>query len=180
MRRKTFFPRVAILLLIFACSASAHRLDQYLQATRLSLTANQVGVEIDLTPGVDVATAIFAFINTDHDGRISASEAERYASQVVRETVLEIDGRRSRLDVLKYEFPSFQEMAAGEGTIRIHARALWKGSAGEHRIVYQNNHKTEWGVYLVNALRPATPNIEITEQQRDPFQRQMKLAFVLR
>ena len=179
MRRCTF-AALAGILLVFSQSASAHRLDQYLQATRLSLAADQVGVEIDLTPGVEVAQAIFALINTDHDGQISAAEAKTYASKVVRETVLEIDGHRSRLDVLQYEFPSFQEMSAGEGTIRIHARTLWTGSAGEHRIVYQNNHKTDLGVYLVNALRPATPRIEITEQHRDPFQREMKLAFVLR
>lgn len=180
MRRETLFALAAFFLLIFARGASAHRLDQYLQATRLSLAADQVAIEIDLTPGVDVAQAIFALINTDHDGQISAAEAQKYANQVVRETVLEIDGRPVHLDVMKYEFPSFQEMTAGEGTIRIHARTLWKGLSGEHRIIYQNHHKPDLGVYLVNALRPATSNIEITEQHRDPFQREMKLAFVLR
>jgi len=179
MRGKTVLALIGILL-IFAPGASAHRLDEYLQATRLSLAANQIGVEIDLTPGVDVAQAIFAMVNTDHDGTISPSEAARYANQVVRETALEIDGHRSRLDVLRYEFPSFQEMSAGEGTIRIYARAIWRGSAGAHRLVYQNNHKTDLGVYLVNALRPGTPAIEITEQRRDPYQRGMNLAFVLR
>ena len=179
MRQKTLFA-IAGVLLIFARSASAHRLDEYLQATRLSLSPNEVGIEIDLTPGVDVAPLIFAMINTDHDGRISPSEAERYANQVLRETVLEIDGHRSQLDVLRYEFPSFHEMSAGEGTIRIYGRALWRGSAGVHHFVYQNNHKTDFGVYLVNALRPGTPSIEITEQRRDPFQRGMSLAFILR
>src|SRR4051812_3412896 len=69
MRRNKLFALAGILL-VFAGSASAHRLDQYLQATRLSLAADQVGVEIDLTPGVEVAPAVFALINTDHDGRI--------------------------------------------------------------------------------------------------------------
>jgi hypothetical protein len=179
MREKTLLAFAGILL-IFAPAASAHRLDEYLQATRLSIAANQVGVEIDLTPGVDLAPMIFALINTDHDGRISASEGEKYASQVVQETVLEIDGRRSRLDLVSYEFPTFQEMTAGEGTIRIHARARWVGAAGEHRLVYQNNHKPDLSVYLVNALRPGTRDIEITEQRRDPLQRGMKLAFLLR
>jgi len=179
MRQKTLFA-IAGVLLILARSASAHRLDEYLQATRLSLSPNEVGIEIDLTPGVDVAPLIFALINTDHDGRISPSEAERYANQVMRETALDIDGHRSQFVVLKYEFPSFQEMSAGEGTIRIYARAIWQGSAGAHHLVYQNNHKTDFGVYLVNALRPGTPAIEITEQRRDPFQRGMNLAFVLR
>ena len=59
MRRYTF-AFLAGILLAFSQSASAHRLDQYLQATRLSLEKNQVGVEIDLTPGVEVAQAIFA------------------------------------------------------------------------------------------------------------------------
>src|SRR5882672_11210400 len=179
MRKKTLFGFAGILL-IFAPAVSAHRLDEYLQATRLSITANQVGVEIDLTPGVDVAPMIFALINTDHDGRISASEGEKYARTVVQETVLEIDGHRSRLGLLNYEFPTFQEMNAGEGVIRIYARAIWGGVPGSHRLVYQNNHKTDLGVYLVNALRPGNRNIEITEQSRDPLQRGIRLAFVLR
>jgi hypothetical protein len=179
MTRKTLFTFIGMLL-TFAPVASAHRLDEYLQATRLSLAANQVGVEVDLTPGVDVAPMIFALINTDHDGRISALEAETYANQVVRETVLEIDGKRSQLAVLRYEFPSFQEMRAGEGMIRIYARAVWRGSPGAHRLVYQNNHKTDLSVYLVNALRPGTSAIEIIEQRRDPLQRGINLFFVLR
>src|SRR4029077_5223606 len=153
MRERTLFAFMGILLM-FVRAASAHRLDEYLQATRLSLAANQVGVEIDLTPGIDVAPMIFSLINTDHDGRISASEGEKYAKQVVQETRLEIDGRRTQLDLLRYEFPSFQEMNAGEGTIRIYAKALWLGAAGQHRLVYQNNHKPDLAVYLVNALRP--------------------------
>ena len=102
MKEKKIPVALIAVLLSFAPYASAHRLDEYLQATRLSLAANQIGVEIDLTPGVDVATAIFALINTDHDGRISPSEADRYANQVVRETTLDIDGRRAQLDVLRY------------------------------------------------------------------------------
>src|SRR5438132_8629712 len=106
MKQKALFALTGIFL-IFAQSASAHRLDEYLQATRLSLASNQIGVEIDLTPGVDVAPMIFALINTDHDGRISASEGETYANQVVKEIVLELDGHRTKLALLKYEFPSF-------------------------------------------------------------------------
>ena len=178
MTQKTLLGFIAIFLMV--AQASAHRLDEYLQATRLSLAANQIGVEIDLTPGVDVAQMVFALINTDHDGRISASEAEKYANQVLRETTLDIDGNRSQLAVLTYEFPSFQEMSAGEGVIRIFARAIWRGSPGTHRLVYQNNHKADLGVYLVNALRPGNPAIEITDQRRDPLQRGINLSFLIR
>ena len=166
--------------LTFAPVASAHRLDEYLQATRLSLAPNQVDIEVDLTPGVDVAPMIFALINSDHDGRISVSEGETYAQKVVKEIALELDGHRMRLDLLKYDFPSFQEMSDGVGTIRIYARAMWAGSRGEHALSYQNSHQTNLGVYMVNALRPAKTDIEITQQRRDPLQRGIRLAFVIR
>jgi hypothetical protein len=76
------------LLVIFAAlsiwlgcpgTAGAHRLDEYLQATRLSLDLDRVGVEIDLTAGVSLAAQIFASIDTDRDGRISIAEGEAYA-----------------------------------------------------------------------------------------------------
>jgi len=35
--------------------ASAHRVDEYLQATRLSIDLDRVEVEINLTPGIDLA-----------------------------------------------------------------------------------------------------------------------------
>jgi hypothetical protein len=166
--------------LISASFATAHRLDEYLEATRLSVAENQIGVEIDLTPGVDVAPMIFALINTDHDGRISPAEGEMYARKVVKEIALALDGHPAKLDLLKYDFPSFEEMNDGVGTIRIYARAIWSGTSGEHALTYQNNHQVNLGVYLVNALRPAKREIEITGQHRDPLQRGMQLSFVIR
>ena len=61
-------------LLLFPGAALAHRLDEYLQATRLSLAPDRVVLKIDLTPGVEVAPAIFAMITPNRDGRISEAE----------------------------------------------------------------------------------------------------------
>ena len=115
------------ILLTFPATTSAHRLDEYLQATRISLALDRIVVEIDLTPGVDVAPMIFALINTNHDGRISEVEGRTYASQFLKEIVLEVDGQGQRLALIRSQFPSFQELSAGLGTIRIEARALWAG-----------------------------------------------------
>ena len=46
---------VAIMLAV--APASAHRVDEYLQATRLAIGVNRINIEIDLTPGVDIAPA---------------------------------------------------------------------------------------------------------------------------
>jgi hypothetical protein len=167
-------------LLVFSQPSGAHRLDEYLQATRLSLAGDRIGLEIDLTPGVDVAPMIFALINTDHDGRISEREGRAYANRFLNELVLELDGQRLRLTLVGTYFPTFQQMSAGTGTIRIQAEARCANAHGLHSLFYQNNHMSEMSAYLVNALVPATRNIEITEQQRDEQQRGIRLSLTIR
>ena len=168
------------LLLAFPVTIAGHRLDEYLQATRLSLSPDRVVLKIDLTPGVDVAPLIFARINTNHDGRISEAEGIAYANHFLKEVILELDGLPRRLDLVSCQFPSFQEMSSGLGAIRIEARAAWAGSPGRHSLFYQNNHRPDLGAYLVNALVPASRAVEITKQQRDPLQRGIRLDFNIR
>src|SRR3989442_4295609 len=153
-----------VILLMFPLLLVAHRLDEYLQATRLSLALDRVVLKMDLTPGVDVAPMIFLLINTNRDGRISETEGRVYSNQVLKETALEVDGKRLQWDLVSSEFPSFQEMSAGTGVIRIEARAAWAGAPGRHSLSFQNNHRSDLGAYLINALVPGSRDIEITGQ----------------
>jgi hypothetical protein len=164
----------------FGATASAHRIDEYLQAARLALAPDRVTLEMDLTPGVDVAPLIFALINTNHDGSVSEAEGRAYATQLLKEIVLELDGHPQHLNLVRAQFPSFQEMSDGAGTIRIEAVARCVSTPGQHVLFYQNNHKNEISVYLVNALLPAGRNIEIEGQRRDPLQRGIQLNFTVR
>ena len=52
-----------VVLLVFPATMLAHRLDEYLQATRLSLALDRIVLKADLTPGVDVAPLVFSLIN---------------------------------------------------------------------------------------------------------------------
>src|SRR5689334_7014001 len=45
---------VGWVLLSLPRDASAHRLDEYLQATRVDVGADGIGIEIDLTPGANI------------------------------------------------------------------------------------------------------------------------------
>jgi hypothetical protein len=57
------------LLLVLATEAPAHRLDEYLQATRLAVATNRIDLSIDLTPGVAVADQLLVVIDrTATDG----------------------------------------------------------------------------------------------------------------
>lgn len=68
-------------------------LDEYLQASRVSLERTDVSLQIDLTPGASVADSIIALIDRDGDNTISPSEAEQYGRVVLADIVLELDGR---------------------------------------------------------------------------------------
>ena len=174
--------RISSLLILMALpvTARAHRLDEYLQATRLLLAQDHILLRIDLTPGVDIAPAIFALVNTDHDGRISEAEGKAYANRLLKDVIFEVDGQPQRLEVIRNQYPSFQEMQDGTGTIRVEARTVWRSTTGHHMLFFRNNHKTDFGAYLVNALLPASREIAITDQHRDPLQREIRLNFSVR
>ena len=157
--------------------ASAHRIDEYLQATRIDVAPDGIDLELDLTPGIEIGPMVFALVNRDHDGAISAAEERAYAEQVLSELVLEIDGSRRDLILARSTFPTYDEMAVGTGTIRIAAHARGGIGAGSHVATFRNNHRPDVSVYLVNALVPANPRVRIGAQERDPLQRGSRLTF---
>src|SRR6187455_955501 len=88
---------VAMLGLIFSHTADAHRLDEYLQASQISIESGRIIVEINLTPGAAVADGVIAEIDRDADGELSLSESAAYAGVVVRSLSLEVDGGQQPL-----------------------------------------------------------------------------------
>ena len=159
--------------------AGAHRMDEYLQATRLSIDVEQVDMEIDLTPGVAMASEVFGWIDTDRDGEISQAEGDAYAREVLRSVALSIDGLPSGIKLVDARFPPFREMSLGMGTIRLRATAKVRAGAGRHRISFLNTHRPESSVYLVNALVPANRRIQLGDPQRDSAQHGLTLDYTV-
>jgi hypothetical protein len=171
---------VAGLWLATPGTARAHRLDEYLQATRIAIGAERVGLELDLTAGVEMAAEIFAWIDTNRDGQISHDEGEAYARQVLGSVGLSVDGRAMPITLVDFRFPQYGEMSRGVGTIQVRATAdLSAGGAGRHRVSFLNTHRPERSVYLVNALVPADPRIHIGGQQRDRAQHGLTLDYTV-
>ena len=163
-----------------ATPARAHRLDEYLQATRLSIDVECVSLEIDLTPGVAVAPEVFAWIDTNRDSQISAAEAEAYARQMLHSVALSVDDRTLPITLVEVDVPQFREMSLGVGSIRVRATASMPATdSGHHRISYLNTHRSESSVYLVNALVPADPRIQLGGQQRDYAQHGLRVEYTV-
>ena len=54
--RAGIIPAAALgMWLTFPAPAGAHRLDEYLQTTRVAIDIDRVGLDIDLTPGTSMA-----------------------------------------------------------------------------------------------------------------------------
>jgi hypothetical protein len=178
---RTLSAAVIVFVLATPGESAAHRLDEYLQAARVSLDRERVMLEVDLTPGASVAPAVIAMIDLDGDGAISPAEAAAYGQTALGDLVLDLDGRSVSMTLTRAEVPSIGEMLAGAGAIQLRA----VGAAGPHvvgrRVLrFQNNHHPRTSVYLVNALVPEDEGVAVLAQIRDPSQRSVRIEYQVR
>jgi len=168
------------LLLTLATDAWAHRLDEYLQATRVSVATNRIDLSIELTPGVAVADQVLAIVDKDHDGRVSEKEVTGYAQRVLKDIQIKLDEKVLVPRLVDASFPALQDVKKGLGVIRFKATAPVESlAAGGHSLSLTNAHLPAISVYLVNALVPKDPAIKITNQTRDELQKNYHLEFVI-
>ena len=166
------------LLLAFATDGWAHRLDEYLQATRVAVSTDRVEVSVDLTPGVAIAQQLLGVIDKNRDGQISKEEIATYARQVLKDIQVRLDEKSLTLSLVDVSFPALKEIEGGLGVIRIKATApVGPLDAGSHRLHLTNTHLPAISVYLVNALVPKNAAIKITKQSRDELQKSYRLDF---
>ena len=169
---------LAAAIALVPAGAAAHALDEYVQAARLSLTRSGVSLDMDLTPGVQVAAPIVALIDRDQDGVITPVEAASYAARVLEDTVVELDGERVVMTLTRIDVPPSVEMREGMGTIHMSARGIHRVRLnGDARLTFRNNHAPEGSVYLVNALVPDDPTLSVVRQERDRFQRSVQIVY---
>lgn len=166
------------LLLVLATDASAHRLDEYLQAARISVATNRVDLSLELTPGVAIVDQLLVVIDKDHDGRVSKEEVTTYAQRVLKDIQVGLDEKVLVLSLADASFPALEDVKKGMGVIRIKATIpVVPLSVGKHNISLANAHLPAISVYLVNALAPKDPAIKITKQTRDELQKIYRLEF---
>ena len=163
--------RIGWLALSVAGLASAHRLDEYLQATLIGVTRNGIDVEMQLTPGVAILPGLLPLIDQDGDGQISAAEEQAYAARVVREVELRVDGVPVPLSLVDGRFPTIEAMRDGLGTIAIKMHSARTG----HELRFENRHLPRVSVYLVNCL--AAEGLRVGKQVRDPAQRSIEFEY---
>ena len=167
---RTVATAIAVALAI-PVPAAAHRLDEYLQASRVLLERDRLLIEIDLTPGANVASGVIAAIDRDQDGAVSPAEAQAYGLAVLEDVIVTLDARATTLSLQRIEIPPLDELREGLGTIRLEAIGSTGAIApGRHAVDFHNQHRAATSVYLVNALLPRDGMATVLSQQRDSRQ----------
>jgi hypothetical protein len=167
----------AAILLLAGTPGLAHRLDEYLQGTIVSIEKNRLQAQMTLTPGVAVYPIVLAAIDTDADGVISSTEQRAYAEQVLRDLSLAIDGHRLTPRLVSMEFPGTDEMKEGRGEVRIEFTADLPGGGSFRTLTLENRHQSRIAAYQVNCLVPRDPDIRIVAQNRNYLQSHYELQY---
>jgi hypothetical protein len=153
-----------------AAPASAHRLDEYLQATIVSVEQGRLHAFMRLIPGVAVSSAVIAKIDRDGNGVISRAEQQAYADRVLNDLSLTADGHRLQPRLTSVEFPRMDAIKDGLGEIRIEFTADLPGGGKDRNVVIENHHENRISAYLVNSLVPSDQRILVTAQNRNEDQ----------
>ena len=176
--------KVALLgccLFVVVGQGFAHRLDEYLQATRIAVTTNRIDFTFELTPGVAVMSQILELMDPDRDGRVSGDEENAYAQRFIDDVKIGLDGKSIAPELTSVSFPTMQEIRGGAGIIRIRAAsAIVPMNTGSHTLTLTNAHLPSNSVYLINALQSKDAALEIGGQSRDEMQKTYRLEFRVR
>ena len=175
---KTRLAIVCLLLLAVGMPASAHRLDEYLQATTISLGQDRIQAQMRLSAGVAVFPGVFAAIDSDGDGALSAAEQRAYAERVLGDLSLTVNGTRVPLRLISCNFGKTEEMKEGRGDIQLEWSAAPPRTGADRKLVFENHHRSRMAIYLVNCLVPSDPSLQVTGQQRDYLQSRYELDYV--
>jgi hypothetical protein len=175
---KTSLAAASLILLSLGTAASAHRLDEYLQATTIALEKDRVQAQIRLAPGVAVFPLVMATIDTDGDGVVSRREQRAYAGRVLGDLSLTVDGNRLRLQLISATFPKIDAMKEGLGEVQIDFTADVPGDRSHRKLTFENHHQRAIATYLVNCLVPRRPDIQVGAQQRNYEQSLYQLEYV--
>jgi hypothetical protein len=157
---------------------SAHRRDELLQAARIAVDTNRLDLDLDLTPGIEVAEATITAADLDRDGSLSVPEQLAYCRRVLDAIRFELDGVPVQLQPQSCRFSDLAQIRNGEGTIQLRAATLVPTlSAGDHRLLFRNAFQPDSSVYLANALVPTSDAVAVTAQHRDGDQRSLAIDY---
>ena len=179
--RRAIKGTAVLLLVLVAYGAEAHRLDEVVQGAYLTLAPGEVRLELDVSPGMEVAGTLLRALDTDADRTITEAEARGYAQRVLAQSTLTLDGVALSWTLDKVVVPAYPNLELGSDTIRIHAVAKRSDDAGAHTLTYQNSYQPAAGRHMANVFLRSGERWQyrVTKQQRTDDGRQLIVTYTV-
>jgi hypothetical protein len=168
---------VFLCVLFVGRTAFAHRIDEYLQATLLTIEKDRVQASMRLIPGVLVASSVINAVDTNHDGAFSEAEERAYAQRVLGNLSITLDGNAVRPSLGAFSFPQPSQLRDGLGEIHVDYVINLPLAGPNRTLTLVNQHQRANSVYLVNVLAPQDGNLSIVGQKRNQQQSAYELDF---
>ena len=168
-----------LLAALLVSPAAAHPQDEVVQGAYLTLAPGEVRVELDITPGPQVAEALLRALDAHADQYITDAEARDYAESVLRQSTLMLDEMALSWRLEKVRVPPYGTLALAADTIRIYAVARRPDRAGTHRLSYENRYAPAKSQVTANVFLQPGPDwrYEVTGQQRGDDGRHLAVTY---
>lgn len=132
----------------------AHAHAEHLgQSAYLTVSNRSADLELEVSPGSQVAGAFVRLADRDGDGALSEAEKNALGRAVLADLRLVVDGRAVPLTLLTVAAPPLAALATGEAAVGLRARAeLAPLAAGTHALTFTNRYAPVRSAYLVHAF----------------------------
>ena len=170
-----------MLLALVPAPAVAHPVDEIVQGAYLTLAPGEVRLELDLTPGSEVAGALLRELDANSDARISRAEMLAYGWRVLRQSTLTLDGAVVPWRLQQIRAPSYQNIRTAAATLKIFAVAVRPERAAPHTLVYLNRYRPAKSQCIANVflLPGAGWQYRALSQKHDKEGRQLSVAYLV-
>ncbi|MBB6017090.1 hypothetical protein ACFP9V_22815 [Deinococcus radiopugnans] len=175
--RKLALTLAALLLPV----AQAHPVDEVVQGAYLTLAPGAVQLELDVTPGSQVAGTVLTSLDANTDGRITDAEARAYAGRVLKQSTLKLGDVAAGWTLGKIEVPPYADLKTGNAVLKIYATAKRRDTVGAQTLSYQNRYQPAKGQWTANIflLPGAGWQYGVTGQQRSNDGQQLTVNYTV-
>lgn len=160
--------------------AAAHPEHEVVQGAYLTLAGGTVQLELDLSPGPEVAAAFVRTLDANNDKHVTDAEAHAFAVRVLGQSSLTLDGDDGQWTLSRVETPTYEALTKEGATLKIHAAAPRAETGGNHVLTYDNRYNPAESRCVANVFLTQTTGWahEVTGQQHGPDGRRLTVRYV--
>ena len=150
-----FSPALAAIFtgLSLAIPLRAHRVEGLLQSSLVEVLPSQIGVEVTLAPGMDVAPKVVALLDANGDGVLSEAESTAWSTRFMPGQNVTVDGHSLPLNLKSVRISPLAEMSEGHAEIVVqHERRIIAGVNTATKYCASSERATNWCSWVGNSV----------------------------